>query len=218
MIISKPAFDVILHLINYWRMDEHPVILFDGICNLCNASVQFVIRRDPGGIFKFATLQGDPGKKMAETFGLDGLKGDSFILIENGKAYTRSAAALRVARKLKGPVSLLYGFIIVPPFIRNGVYDLISRNRYKWFGKKEGVVQGVKISTAKDVHHDVDTVTLYLNPAHQKQYYDYILSLNPKRIIFNPGTENRELASLAKNNGIETLQACTLVMLSTGQY
>ena len=85
-------------------------------------------------------------------------------------------------------------------------------------GKKEGVVKGVKISTTKDAHNDVDTVTLYLNPAHQKQYYDYILSLNPKRIIFNPGTENRELASLARNNGIETLQACTLVMLSTGQY
>jgi hypothetical protein len=85
-------------------------------------------------------------------------------------------------------------------------------------GKKAGNVQGIEISTEKKIYADVDTVTLYLNPANQKQYYDYILSLNPKRIIFNPGTENRELASLARNNGIETLQACTLVMLSTGQY
>ena len=85
-------------------------------------------------------------------------------------------------------------------------------------GKKAGTVNGIKISIEKEMYTDIDTVTLYLNPANQKQYYDYILSLNPKRIIFNPGTENRELASLARNNGIEALQACTLVMLSTGQY
>lgn len=85
-------------------------------------------------------------------------------------------------------------------------------------GKKAGMVKGIPITTDKKVFDDIDTVTLYLNPANQKQYYDYILSLNPKRIIFNPGTENRELASLARNNGVETLQACTLVMLSTGQF
>ncbi len=85
-------------------------------------------------------------------------------------------------------------------------------------GKKSGSLEGIRISTEKEIYPDVDTITLYLNPANQKQYYDYILSLNPKRIIFNPGTENRELASLARNNGIETLQACTLVMLGTGQY
>ncbi len=85
-------------------------------------------------------------------------------------------------------------------------------------GKKAGMVKGVPISTGKELYTEIDTVTLYLNPANQKQYYDYILSLNPKRIIFNPGTENAELASLARNNSIDTLQACTLVMLSTGQY
>jgi predicted CoA-binding protein len=85
-------------------------------------------------------------------------------------------------------------------------------------GKQAGEVKGIKISNGKELHSDIDTITLYLNPANQKQYYDYILSLNPKRIIFNPGTENNELASLAKNNGIDTLEACTLVMLSTGQY
>lgn len=85
-------------------------------------------------------------------------------------------------------------------------------------GKQQGSLKGIEISNTKVMHDDIDTITLYLNPANQKQYYDYILSLNPKRIIFNPGTENNELASLARNNGIKTLEACTLVMLSTGQY
>jgi len=99
------------------------------------------------------------------------------------------------------------------------VQKLLSRNHpVLALGKKAGVVHGTKISNEKEIYTGIDTVTLYLNPANQKQYYDYILSLNPKRIIFNPGTENRELASLARNNGVETIEACTLVMLSTGQY
>lgn len=85
-------------------------------------------------------------------------------------------------------------------------------------GKKPGKVADVDISKEKSPQQGVDTVTLYLNPLHQKMYYDYIVSLNPKRIIFNPGTENDELAVLAEENGIKTLEACTLVMLSTGQY
>ena len=85
-------------------------------------------------------------------------------------------------------------------------------------GRKQGKVLDVDISTEKKPHETVDTVTLYLNPANQKEYYDYILSLQPKRIIFNPGTENPELYDLAKNNGIQPMEACTLVLLSTGQY
>jgi len=85
-------------------------------------------------------------------------------------------------------------------------------------GKKAGIVKGITISTSKEDHHDIDTVTLYLNPDNQKPYYEYIISLQPQRIIFNPGTENNELSALAKKNGIESLEACTLVMLSTGQY
>lgn len=85
-------------------------------------------------------------------------------------------------------------------------------------GKVAGKVDSVEIA-AKPVETDeVDTVTLYLNPLHQKPYYDYILSLKPRRIIFNPGTENQELEDLAKKNGIESLEACTLVMLSMGKY
>ncbi|MGB8190391.1 MAG: CoA-binding protein [Chitinophagaceae bacterium] len=85
-------------------------------------------------------------------------------------------------------------------------------------GKKPGKVADINISKEQTPQNDVDTVTLYLNPLHQKMYYDYIVSLNPKRIIFNPGTENDELAVLAAEHGIKTLEACTLVMLSTGQY
>ena len=85
-------------------------------------------------------------------------------------------------------------------------------------GRKKGKVLDVDIDTEKKPQETVDTVTLYLNPTHQKEYYDYILSLHPKRIIFNPGAENDELYKLAKTNGIQPMEACTLVLLSTGQY
>ncbi len=85
-------------------------------------------------------------------------------------------------------------------------------------GRKQTVVADVAIDTAKKPHDGIDTVTMYLNPAHQQEYYDYILSLKPKRIIFNPGSENDELEEMARQQGIETKEACTLVMLSTNQY
>lgn len=85
-------------------------------------------------------------------------------------------------------------------------------------GRKKGKVLDVEIDTEKKPMDTVDTVTLYLNSTHQKEYYDYILSLQPKRIIFNPGAENDELYNLAKTNGIQPMEACTLVLLSTGQY
>ncbi|MDZ7880036.1 MAG: CoA-binding protein [Saprospiraceae bacterium] len=85
-------------------------------------------------------------------------------------------------------------------------------------GRKKGSIEGIVIENDTPPYKDVDTVTLYLNPDNQKPYYDYILSLNPKRIIFNPGTENWELVRLAKEQGIETEIACTLVLLSVGNY
>ena len=85
-------------------------------------------------------------------------------------------------------------------------------------GKKNGVVNDVTIEKERKDFDNVDTVTLYLNPAHQKQYYNYIVSLKPQRIIFNPGAENDELADLAIKNGIKPMEACTLVLLSTNQY
>lgn len=85
-------------------------------------------------------------------------------------------------------------------------------------GRKNTNVADVNIAKEKLPVTDVDTITLYLNPTHQEEYYEYILSLNPKRIIFNPGTENDKLVQLAKEKKIETMEACTLVLLSTGQY
>jgi predicted CoA-binding protein len=85
-------------------------------------------------------------------------------------------------------------------------------------GLREGKVGNVDIQTGKPHFEDVDTVTLYMNPTNQKPYYDYILSLKPKRIIFNPGTENDELEEMARHKGIQPLEACTLVLLSIGQY
>lgn len=99
------------------------------------------------------------------------------------------------------------------------VKSLLSHNHsVAALGKHSGIVHGIPIVTEKQLFTDIDTVTLYINPTHQKQYYDYIFSLNPKRIIFNPGTENIEFASLAKNNGIKVIDACTLVLLATGQF
>lgn len=85
-------------------------------------------------------------------------------------------------------------------------------------GRREGVVENIKIHKEKEDHKEIDTVTVYMNDKNQKEFEDYILSLNPKRIIFNPGAENNVLALKAKEKGIEAIEACTLVMLSTGQY
>ena len=116
---------------------EHSVILFDGVCNLCNGAVTFIIRKDSKNNFKFAALQSDIGSVLTAEHNIDTTKTDSIILVENNKVYIKSTAALRIARRLKGGYPLLYGFIILPPFFRNWVYDWIAKNRYKWFGKKE---------------------------------------------------------------------------------
>lgn len=115
----------------------HPVILFDGVCNLCNASVQYVIKHDKKRLFRFASLQSSFGERILRENNLSANVFNSFILLDNNKIYTRSTAALHVAKKLNGLIKLLYGFIIVPKFIRDFVYDVIAKNRYKWFGKKE---------------------------------------------------------------------------------
>jgi uncharacterized protein len=104
-------------------------------------------------------------------------------------------------------------------------YSFLAVNRLRQhdhpvvaIGRKNTKVADVNIETEKKDYSDIDTVTLYLNPKNQKEYYDYILSLHPKRIIFNPGAENQEFFDLAKANGIAALEACTLVLLSTNQF
>jgi predicted DCC family thiol-disulfide oxidoreductase YuxK len=113
------------------------IILFDGICNLCNSSVQFIIRRDKKKKFLFASLQGKTGQELLQRFQLPADHFNSFILVDGEKVYTRSAGALRTLKELGGGWSLFYAFIILPRFIRDAVYNWIARNRYKWFGKRE---------------------------------------------------------------------------------
>ncbi|MEN2768839.1 thiol-disulfide oxidoreductase DCC family protein [Ornithinibacillus xuwenensis] len=112
------------------------IILFDGECNFCNSSVQFIIKRDPKGIYKFTSLQSDIGQSLLKENGIP-KELDSFVYIENNNVYVKSTAALKVCRNLKGLWKLSYLFIIVPRPIRNFVYEIIARNRYKWFGKRD---------------------------------------------------------------------------------
>lgn len=120
------------------RDPDKSVILFDGVCNLCNNSVNFIMDRDPKFNFYFASLQSEVGQELLEENDWNGQALDSIILVDsNGKVYHRSTAALRIARRMGGLWPVLYAFIIVPAFIRDIVYKWIARNRYRWFGKRE---------------------------------------------------------------------------------
>jgi predicted DCC family thiol-disulfide oxidoreductase YuxK len=116
---------------------KNPVVLFDGVCNLCVGSIQFIIKHDKQKQFRFASLQSRFGKNILLQFGLDEHNFSSFILLEGEKIFTQSTAALKVAKQLSGVWKLLYGFIIVPAVIRNFIYRIIANNRYKWFGTKK---------------------------------------------------------------------------------
>ena len=113
------------------------LVLFDGVCNLCNGSVQFIIRHDPQGTFSFASLQSDTGQRVLNGLGLSATEMDSFVYVRGGKAFKRSTAALLVAKDLGGFTSLMYAFILVPRPLRDAVYRLVARYRYSWFGKRE---------------------------------------------------------------------------------
>lgn len=114
------------------------LILFDGVCNLCEASVQYVIKHDKNDIFRYSALQNEVGQQIIKKFDIDRTKMDSILLYspEKGISY-KSTAALKIASKLGFPRNMLVIFMIVPVFIRNWVYDYIARNRYKWYGKKK---------------------------------------------------------------------------------
>ena len=116
---------------------QHAIILFDGVCNFCDASVNFVIKRDKRGYFRFAPLQEPKGAEIAWQHGVDPERLDTFVLIENGRAYRKSGGALRVARRLGRLYPLAFALFAVPPFIRDFFYDWFARHRYRWFGKKD---------------------------------------------------------------------------------
>jgi len=118
-------------------LSDKPVVLFDGVCNLCHGSVLFIIKRDAQAKLKFASLQSDYGAKQMKRFNLPASSLNSVLLIKNNQLFQKSNAALEIATLLDGAWPLLYVFKIIPLFIRNYVYDWIARNRYRWFGKKE---------------------------------------------------------------------------------
>jgi predicted DCC family thiol-disulfide oxidoreductase YuxK len=113
------------------------VILFDGVCNLCSGAVQFIIKRDTQGAFKFASLQSSFGQQMLKQFNIDKNLMHSIVLVRDNAIFQRSDAALEIAKQLKGIWSALYAFKILPRFLRDGIYNMIARNRYRLFGKKD---------------------------------------------------------------------------------
>jgi predicted DCC family thiol-disulfide oxidoreductase YuxK len=118
--------------------NDKKIILFDGVCNLCNSSVQYVIKRDKSDIFRFAALQSELGQKIIKHIGIANKNIDSIILYEPGKAYYyKSSAAIEIAKDLGGVFTFGTVFRIIPTTIRNILYDYIAKNRYKWYGKQE---------------------------------------------------------------------------------
>ena len=118
--------------------ENKKIILFDGVCNLCNSAVNYVIENDPNDVFRFASLQSDAGIHLMEERGIDPDAIDSIILIEPGIAYyKKSTAALEISKDLSGSISYLRFFSVLPESFRDVVYDFIANHRYKWFGKKD---------------------------------------------------------------------------------
>lgn len=115
---------------------DNPVVLFDGVCNLCNGAVQFIVERDLQSQFSFASLQSKKGQELLKGHKIDSSL-NSMVLIEGARVYFKSTAALRVVRRLKFPWSLSSLLIALPPFVRDFLYDIIAANRYRWFGKRE---------------------------------------------------------------------------------
>ncbi|WP_410513870.1 DCC1-like thiol-disulfide oxidoreductase family protein [Paenibacillus sp. BR2-3] len=115
------------------------IVLIDGVCHLCQGLVRFIIPRDPQARFMFAPLQSEAAQKLLQEVGIIMKPGhlSTVVLLENGIYYTESAAVLRIARKLRSPWPAAYIFILVPPVLRNAVYRLVARNRYRWFGLDE---------------------------------------------------------------------------------
>lgn len=115
----------------------HPILLFDGVCNFCDGSVKFIIKRDPKKIFRFASIQSEAGKNLLMKFCLPINDLNTMVMIEGDKYYTKSSAAIQITKKLSGLWPVLCISEIIPKRIRDRMYDCLARNRYKWFGKKE---------------------------------------------------------------------------------
>ena len=126
------------------KTQDKPIIFFDGVCNLCNSSVQFILKKDANNLFLFSSLQSDAAKDILLQYNLENFDLSSIILLENGIIYQKSTAILKIAKRLNGIYKYSYAFIIVPKFIRDGVYSFIARKRYKWFGKRDSCMLPTK--------------------------------------------------------------------------
>ena len=120
--------------------DLKSILLFDGICNLCNSSVQFILKRDTNEQFIFASLQSDAAKNVLLQYNMKNSSLDSLVLIEEGQVFQKSTAVLKVCRHLKWPWKVFYSFIVIPKFLRDGIYEFVAKHRYQWFGKKDTCV------------------------------------------------------------------------------
>jgi len=118
-------------------VNENAIILFDGVCNFCNGAINFVLKQDKKGVFRFAPLQSEAGQRLLKQYNLSTAEFDSFVLIDNGKIYKKSSASLRVMNKLPWYWKEAQLLRIIPTAFRDAIYDFIAKNRYKWFGKKE---------------------------------------------------------------------------------
>jgi len=120
------------------QLDGKHIVLFDGVCNFCNASVRFIMKRDKKDLYRYASLQSELGQSLTKSRGIDTDKIDSIILIQPGEAYyIKSSAALEIAKNLKGFYPILSVFIYLPTWLRDFFYDIVAQHRYKWFGKSE---------------------------------------------------------------------------------
>jgi predicted DCC family thiol-disulfide oxidoreductase YuxK len=118
-------------------INNKTILLFDGYCNLCQSSVQFVLRHEKKPELYFTSLQSEIGIQLLKHYSINPNEVDSLVLIENNTAFIKSSAALRLAKYLKGAYPIAFAFIIIPAFVRNSVYDFIAKNRYKWYGKQD---------------------------------------------------------------------------------
>lgn len=119
------------------NINNHPILLFDGVCNLCNGFVQFVIKRDPEGHFRFAALQSEAGQTLLRQHHLSTDNIDTVVLIDKGEAHVRSEVAIRVASQMKGLWPVISVFRILPLALRDALYNFVAANRYRWFGEKD---------------------------------------------------------------------------------
>ncbi len=116
---------------------EKPVVVFDGVCNLCNGLVDFIVRHDTDGVFQFASNQSEPGQRILAAAGVRAVDTDTIVLATDGKFFYRSSATLQIAKRMGFPWRLAYVFVIVPPFVRDAAYKLLAKYRYRLFGKRD---------------------------------------------------------------------------------